>query len=91
MISTLSVTNKPLSSQRERIAASALARAEMETVTAELEISQALRSKLPPATKCRHEPGEKSEFIRKRKKWCDPVTVTRVAGKEVTNYRRPTI
>lgn len=49
---------KKLSEQRERMAALSIARAEMATITAEIRVAQALRSKLQPATKFAFEPGD---------------------------------
>lgn len=50
VILSVSVTNKSLPGQRDRMQALALARAEMSTITAELKLSQEIGSKLPPAT-----------------------------------------
>lgn len=55
VIPSLPVINKTLTDQKERIAAVALAHSKMATVHAELRISRAIRSKLPPATHFHYE------------------------------------
>lgn len=51
-----------LPAQRERLAALDAARKEMETVTSELRLQQALRSKPPPATGYHIELGDNVQF-----------------------------
>lgn len=50
VIPTLSITSKSLSTQKDWMQTLALAQADMETITAELRIYQALRLNLLPAT-----------------------------------------
>lgn len=56
VLPSLPVTRKKLQSQQERMAALSLARAEIETINAELKIAQALRSKLIPEAKYEFKP-----------------------------------
>lgn len=58
VVPSLPVINKPLPSQKERMEAMALTRAEISTITAELRTSQAIRSKLPPSTQFHFETGD---------------------------------
>lgn len=50
LIPTQPVACKPLSTQKERMASKSLAGSEIETIPAELRISKASKSKLPPTT-----------------------------------------
>lgn len=76
---------KPLPQQRERMAAMAMARGKMATVTAELGISQLIRSKLPRATLFLHESCGRVRVYRERdRKMHRPIKVIRVTGKAVT-------
>ena len=54
----LQVVNAHLPAQRERMAALEAAKREMATISAELRIQQALRAKLPPATRYDIKPGD---------------------------------
>ena len=73
-----------LPAQKERLAALDAARKEMETVTSELRVQQALRSKLPPASKYHVEPGDNVLVYRERtKRYEGPYTVKRVCEKEI--------
>lgn len=84
-IPSLPDINKLLSSQREGIAAIDLARAEMETITSELLISQGFRSKLSPVTQFHFKPGDHVRIYKeKERRWCGPVKVTKTSGKEIT-------
>lgn len=67
------------------MAALALATAEMGTVTAELKVFQAVRSKLLPAKRFNFDVGDYVRvFKEKDDKWCGPVNVIRARSKEVT-------
>lgn len=62
------VVNSSLPAQNERMAAIETGKREMATITAENRIKQALRSKLPPATRYDINPGEEVLIYREEKK-----------------------
>lgn len=64
----------------------AITKAKMTTNAAELRIKQTLRSKPPPATHCYLQPGDPVQVNKaKKKKWCGPVTNTRL------KYKKPIV
>lgn len=70
----LPVVNKTLPEQKESMAALSIARAEMAPVTAELQIDQAIRSKLPPSTHFYFHPIDSVRILKEiGKRWCAPV------------------
>lgn len=78
------VVNAKHPKQRERMAALQTARREMSTIAAELRVRQALRSKLPPATRYDIKPGDDVLVYReKEKEWLGPHRVTKIFEKEV--------
>lgn len=73
-----------LTSQEENIEAQDAARKEMETVTTEVRIQQAMRAKIRPATKYLVEPGDSVLVYReKSKRYMGPFTVSNVCEKKV--------
>ena len=80
----LPVVNARHPAQRERMEALDTAKREMATITAENRIKQALRSKLPPATRYDIQPGDNVLVYReKEKEWMGPHRVARICKKEV--------
>lgn len=80
----LQVVKSYLPAQHERMAALETAKREMSTITAGLRIRQALRSKLPPATRYDIQQGIEVLVCRKKEKqWVGPYRVVRVMEKEV--------
>lgn len=60
----------------------ALAHTEMAMVTAQIQIKQALQSKLPPTTRYDFQPGDPVQIYKENfKKWCGPVQILRVRDK----------
>lgn len=85
VISSELVVNKPLHDRRERSASLSIARAEMATIISGLQVAQALRSKVSPATNGAFAPGDHERlFEEKVNFWCGPVRVVRTCDKEVT-------
>lgn len=80
----LAVVNAKIPAQRECMAALEAETREMATITAELRIQQALRSKLPPATKYDIKPGDDVLIYREDdKEWMGPHRVTKMMEKEI--------
>ena len=71
--------------QSERMRALNMARLEMETITAELRIQQALRKNLPPASKVVLQPGQELLVYREKQNpnWTGPFKIIRLLDKQV--------
>lgn len=79
-----SVVNAQLPAQKERMAALETAKREMAMISNELRIQQALRSKLPPATKYDTKPEDDVLVYREEEKeWLGPHRVIKMMEKEV--------
>lgn len=71
------VINKSLPEQRERMEYLSLVPAEMATLTAEIYISQAIKSRLPPATPFLFSTGYQIRVYKKvERRWCSPLKVS---------------
>lgn len=81
---SLPVINNPLAEQKDRMSVLSICR-EMKTVTAELRISQAIRSKLPPSADIFFPQCDTFRvYEEKEKRWCGSVKVIRVCNTEIT-------
>lgn len=85
VVPSLPVINKPLPKQRGRITALSMAHAEIATVISELGNSQAIKSKLPPATQFLFCPGDIVHVYKEKDRWlCGPAKIIITSEKVVT-------
>lgn len=84
MLPRFPTPSSSLPDQEHRMRALETARREMSTITSRLRIQQALRAKLPPATRYLVTPGDRVFVYQERRKaWTGPYTVHKIHEKEV--------
>lgn len=85
VIPSLPGNSNASTTQKERTASLALSRVEMGTITAEVKIAQALRSKFSPATHYDFKPSDDVRVYKeKEKRWSGPVMVMQTSSRQVT-------